>query len=82
MAEHAHAHPLGLRHHFDNLEQQYEAGTMGMWVFLVTEIMFFGALFCAYALYRAVYPQAWALGSHLNSSNLGAAMTVVLLMSK
>ncbi len=81
MAEQAHVHSLGLRHHFDNLEQQYEAGTMGMWVFLVTEIMFFGALFCSYALYRSVYPEAWALGSHLNSPTLGAAMTVVLLMS-
>jgi len=81
LAEQAQVHPLGLRHHFNNLDQQLEAGTMGMWVFLVTEIMFFGALFCSYAIYRSVYPEAWALGSHLNSSTLGASMTVVLLMS-
>lgn len=81
MAEQAQVHSLGLRHHFDNLDQQYEAGTMGMWVFLMTEVMFFGALFCSYALYRSVYPEAWAFGSRLNSSGLGASMTVVLLMS-
>jgi cytochrome c oxidase subunit 3 len=41
-----------LQHHFENMEQQREAGTLGMWVFLVTEIMFFGGMFLAYTLYR------------------------------
>ena len=43
-----------LQHHFENMEQQREAGTLGMWVFLVTEIMFFGGLFLAYTLYRFI----------------------------
>ena len=47
-----HAHHPKLQHHFDNMEQQAEASTLGMWVFLVTEIMFFGGLFMAYLVYR------------------------------
>ena len=45
-------HPR-LQHHFDDMAQQIEASTLGMWVFLVTEIMFFGGLFAAYLVYRA-----------------------------
>ncbi len=52
--EHELHHPA-LQHHFENLEQQREAGTLGMWVFLVTEIMFFGGMFFAYTLYRGQY---------------------------
>ena len=52
-----------LQHHFDTLEQQHEAATLGMWLFLVTEVMFFGGLFMAYLLYRVWYPEAWAEGS-------------------
>ena len=48
-------HPW-LQHHFDNMEQQAEASTLGMWVFLVTEIMFFGGLFMAYLVYRHQSP--------------------------
>jgi cytochrome c oxidase subunit 3 len=48
---HAHGH-RALQHHFENMEQQREAGTLGMWIFLVTEIMFFGGMFLAYTLYR------------------------------
>ena len=68
-------------HQFDTAEQQYEADQMGMWIFLVTELLFFGAIFCAYAIYRARYPEGWALGSQLNNSSLAAAMTVVLILS-
>ena len=45
----------GLRHHFDDSAQQLESSTLGMWVFLVTEVMFFGGLFCAYLIYRRWY---------------------------
>ncbi|HYN85895.1 MAG TPA: cytochrome c oxidase subunit 3 family protein [Pyrinomonadaceae bacterium] len=70
-----------LAHHFDNMEQQKAATTMGMWLFLVQEVMFFGGLFLAYAVYRALYPQAWAAGSsHLNWK-LGGFNTVVLICS-
>jgi len=58
-----------LAHHFDDLAQQREADAMGMWVFLVTEIMFFGGLFLAYVIYRVVYPDAFADASrHLDTS--------------
>ena len=60
--EHARAHSA-LQHHFENMEQQREAGTLGMWVFLVTEMMFFGGMFLAYTLYRYEYPQAFAAAS-------------------
>jgi cytochrome c oxidase subunit III len=52
-----------------------------MWVFLLTEVLFFGAVICGYVIYRATYPDAWAIGSRLNNAQLGAAMTVVLLLS-
>ena len=52
-----------LRHHFADLEQQRESSTLGMWVFLVTEIMFFGGLFAAYLVYRTAHFSAWVEGS-------------------
>src|ERR1700694_6105822 len=70
-----------LQHHFENMEQQREAGTLGMWVFLVTEIMFFGALFLAYTLYRYKYPLAFAAASNHLALRLGAINTVVLIFS-
>ena len=70
-----------LAHHFDNLEQQREAGNLGMWVFLVQEVMFFGGLFLAYVVYRSNYPEAFAAASsHLNW-RLGLLNTFVLITS-
>ena len=63
------------------MEQQQESATLGMWVFLVTEIMFFGGLFMAYLLYRVWYPQAWAEGSLELDIVLGGINTVVLIGS-
>lgn len=80
MAEHA-AHVPGLAHHFVNMEQQKEAGTIGMWLFLLTEIMFFGGLFLAYTIYRSKYPEGFLFGSHLLSVPLGGTNTVVLIVS-
>jgi len=68
-------------HQFEDREQQREAGTLGMWVFLVTEIMFFGGLFCAYAIYRSLHPQAFEIGSHLLEVKFGATNTAVLICS-
>src|SRR5260370_11943114 len=70
-----------LQHHFENMEQQREAGTLGMWVFLVTEIMFFGALFLAYTIYRYQYPAAFATASNHLDLRLGTINTVVLIFS-
>ncbi len=63
------------------MEQQKEAGTIGMWLFLVTEIMFFGGLFLAYSIFRTTYPQGFTHGSHLLDVNLGGLNTVVLIVS-
>jgi cytochrome c oxidase subunit 3 len=70
-----------LKHHFANEEQQKDASTVGMWVFLVTEIMFFGGLFLAYFAYRQAYPIAFASASLKTNLWLGAANTTVLICS-
>ena len=80
MPEAAHHHPA-LAHHFDDLEQQKEASTLGMWVFLVTEVLFFGGLFATYCVYRNWYPGAFAAGSHELSIALGGVNTAVLITS-
>ena len=68
-------------HQFDTLEQQHESDRIGMWTFLVTEVLFFSALFCVYAVYRWMYPQGWIAGStHLNIP-IGTINTAVLLCS-
>jgi len=77
---HATQHPR-LQHHFDNLDQQFEASALGMWLFLVTEILFFGGLFLAYLVYRLTYPQAFAEASHELDVVLGGVNTAVLIGS-
>jgi cytochrome c oxidase subunit 3 len=69
------------RHHFETEEQQREAGTFGMWLFLLTEIMFFGGLFFAYLLYRNWYNEAFVAASNQLSIKLGAINTVFLIGS-
>ena len=76
-AEH---HPR-LQHHFDSLEQQKESSTLGMWLFLVTEIMFFGGLFTAYVVYRMSFPGVFAAASHLLDVPKGGINTAVLICS-
>lgn len=71
----------GLRHHFADLEQQQETSTMGMWVFLMTEVMFFGGMFVAYLVYRMVYFDAWKAGSQHMEFWYGTINTVVLICS-
>jgi cytochrome c oxidase subunit 3 len=75
------SHPAALAHHFDSLEQQKQAATLGMWLFLVQEVMFFGGLFLTYFLYRWRDPDAFAAGSHDLSIGLGGFNTVVLIAS-
>jgi cytochrome c oxidase subunit 3 len=68
-------------HQFDSLEHQRDAATLGMWMFLATEVLFFGGLFTAYTVYRSTFPAAFALGSgHLNLW-LGTINTIVLITS-
>ena len=69
------------RHHFATEEQQREAGSFGMWLFLLTEIMFFGGLFFAYLLYRNWYYDAFVAASNQLSVPLGGANTAILITS-
>ncbi len=70
-----------LVHHFADLDQQREASALGMWIFLVTEIMFFGGFFAAYAIYRHLYYDAFSAGSHHLSWRIGFLNTLVLIGS-
>lgn len=63
------------------MDQQHASGNLGMWVFLVQEIMFFGGLFASYIVYRALYLPAFETGSRLLNVRFGAANTAVLIAS-
>jgi cytochrome c oxidase subunit 3 len=80
-AEHHHVSLPQHRHHFETEEQQREAGTFGMWLFLLTEIMFFGGLFTAYLIYRNWYYPAFVEASHQLDIFWGTANTAVLITS-
>jgi cytochrome c oxidase subunit 3 len=81
MSEVTTGQPRYLQHHFADMEQQNDSGIFGMWVFLVTEIMFFGGVFAAYAIYRSMYLPAFEFGSRLLEIKLGATNTAVLIGS-
>ena len=74
-------HPSYLRHHFNSAEQQADASSFAMWLFLLTEVMFFGGLFTAYLIYRNWYYPAFVSGSHQLNVVWGATNTVVLIFS-
>ena len=76
-----HDHPEGVAHHFENATQQFDSGKLGIWTFLLTEVMFFSALFVAYTIYRGNYPEVFQYASNYLDTNLGATNTVVLLFS-
>jgi cytochrome c oxidase subunit 3 len=69
------------RHHFETEEQQREAGSFGMWLFLLTEIMFFGGMFFSYLLYRNWYYDAFVTASNTLDIKWGAINTVFLITS-
>jgi len=68
-------------HQFDDMAQQRDAGLIGMWAFLVTEVLFFGGLFTGYTVYRIAYHDAFVAGSHHLDYLIGGANTAVLLLS-
>ncbi len=78
---HGHDHPPYLAHHWDNPKQQFEAGKLGMWLFLATEVLLFGGLFCAYAVWRGNHPELFKYASHYLDTTLGAINTAVLILS-
>ena len=77
----AHMKSPALRVQFDTAAQQKDASTLGMWIFLITEVMFFGGLFLLYVVYRRAYPTVFAIASSSLNVYIGAANTVVLLSS-
>ncbi len=70
-----------LQHHFDTMAQQKEAATLGMWVFLVTEVLFFGGMFCAYMIYRMWHYDGFVAASQELDLALGGINTAVLIGS-
>ena len=82
-----HAHDAGhaehpfLAHHFDNPKHQFESGKLGIWLFLVTEVLFFGGLFCAYAIYRSLHPEIFVYAHYYLDTFWGAVNTGVLIVS-
>ena len=81
LPEAVHHHHPALAHHFDDLGQQKEAAALGMWVFLATEVLFFGGMFLVYSVYRAWYAGAFAVASHELDVTLGTVNTAVLITS-
>jgi cytochrome c oxidase subunit III len=83
MTTHSHGgeHHRFQAHHFDTGEQQFQAGKLGMWLFLATEILFFSGMFCAYAVFRAHHPEIFQYSSQYLDTWLGMANTLVLLAS-
>jgi cytochrome c oxidase subunit 3 len=76
-----HEHPAYLRHHFESVEQQADAAGFAMWLFLVTEVMFFGGMFTAYLIYRNWYYPAFVAASHQLDVRWGTLNTLVLIIS-
>ncbi len=74
-------HPPGLQHQFEDMKQQEESVSIGMWMFLVQEIMFFGGLFTVYLVFRQRFPMAFAAGSNHLDVVMGFANTLVLIVS-
>jgi cytochrome c oxidase subunit 3 len=76
-----HDHPPYLAHHFDTPAQQFDAAKIGMWAFLVQELLFFSGIFVAYGIFRSWYPETFSAASHLLDRKMGAGNTIVLLFS-
>lgn len=75
------SHTSPLLHHFADMEQQRESAKLGMWVFLLTEVLLFGGLFCAYAIYRSWHPEMFYNAHKLLDVWLGGTNTIVLITS-
>ncbi|MHC4416422.1 MAG: cytochrome c oxidase subunit 3 [Planctomycetota bacterium] len=77
----SHQRPRHLAHHFDTSPQQFEAAKLGMWLFLATEMLLFGGLFCAYSVYRGNHVAIFEYGSQFLDTRWGAVNTAVLILS-
>ncbi len=74
-------HPAHLQHHFTDVHQQAESAKLGMWIFLLTEVLLFGGLFCFYAIYRSWNPDMFHNAHAFLNVWMGATNTVVLIVS-
>lgn len=70
-----------LQEQYDDMDQQHESASLGMWVFLATEVLFFGGLILVYTVYRYLYPDAFREGSKEMEVAIGCINTAVLLTS-
>lgn len=76
-----HGHSPFQAHHFETMQQQFDAGKLGIWLFLFTEILMFSGLFCAYLIYRYNHPEVFLYAHKYLDTTLGALNTVVLIVS-
>ncbi|MBX3410355.1 MAG: cytochrome c oxidase subunit 3 [Phycisphaeraceae bacterium] len=67
--------------HFRTAAEEFDACKLGFWLFLTTEVLLFGGIFCAYFIFRTLYPGAWKEGSQLLDWRFGGLNTAVLLIS-
>lgn len=81
MAQHDPSRPKHVQHHYADAEQQHESAKLGMWIFLVTEILFFGGLFTFYAIYHAMNPDIFHNAHKALNWKLGGLNTLVLITS-
>jgi cytochrome c oxidase subunit III len=70
-----------LQHHFETPAHQFDSAKLGMWLFLATEVLFFGGLFVAYAVLRARFPEVFSYASHYLNTLMGGVNTCVLILS-
>ncbi|MDP7009088.1 MAG: cytochrome c oxidase subunit 3 [Phycisphaerales bacterium] len=77
----SHSHAPNVQHHFRDISHQHDAAKLGIWLFLATEILLFGGLFCGYAVFRANHPDLFVWGEQFLDETYGAANTAVLLIS-
>ncbi len=78
---HTHAHHPMQAHHFESMGQQFDSAKLGMWLFLATEVLFFGGLFVAYAVLRARFPEVFKYASLYLDTQMGGINTCVLILS-
>ncbi|MFO0961831.1 MAG: cytochrome c oxidase subunit 3 [Phycisphaerales bacterium] len=78
---HGHGHSPHLAHHFDSMEQQFDSAKLGIWLFLATEVLFFGGLFVAYGILRMRFPEVFSYCSHYLDTMMGGINTCVLIIS-
>lgn len=81
MSTDSHSHTAHFAHHFKSAEHQYQSNKEGIWLFMVTEILMFGALFVAYAIYHSLYPEMFAEGASSLNWKMGFFNTLVLIFS-